>query len=158
MHKDIKGAKILVDHNGEIKLADFGMAKHIKSICADSIDANTDFVSRGTQIEDLCLEVTLPGYPEYILKPGDDIVYINNLEEHVPLVVDYNVNDGVTRQMEAFREGLTRFLTFHLYNFFNLQELDNFLYGRREMWEAETLPDHIKFDHNYTAKNHAIVN
>ncbi|GAB4848235.1 hypothetical protein Ancab_002902 [Ancistrocladus abbreviatus] len=33
MHRDIKGANILVDPDGEIKLADFGMAKHISS-CA----------------------------------------------------------------------------------------------------------------------------
>lgn len=46
---------------------------HIESIC-DSNDANTDFVFRGIQIEDLCLDFTLPGYPEYILKSGDDIV------------------------------------------------------------------------------------
>lgn len=48
--------------------------QHIKVICVNSTDANTDFVFRGTQIEDLCLDFTLPGYPEYILKPGDDIV------------------------------------------------------------------------------------
>ncbi|XP_020974817.1 mitogen-activated protein kinase kinase kinase YODA isoform X1 [Arachis ipaensis] len=29
VHRDIKGANILVDPNGQIKLADFGMAKHI---------------------------------------------------------------------------------------------------------------------------------
>ena len=28
--RDIKGANILVDPNGEIKLADFGMAKHVR--------------------------------------------------------------------------------------------------------------------------------
>lgn len=29
IRRDIKGANILVDPNGEIKLADFGMAKHV---------------------------------------------------------------------------------------------------------------------------------
>lgn len=29
---------------------------------------------RGASIEDLCLDFSLPGYPEYILKPGDENV------------------------------------------------------------------------------------
>ncbi|KAL5066522.1 hypothetical protein RYX36_028259 [Vicia faba] len=132
---------------------------HTKSIGANSKDANADFVFRGTQIEDLCLDFTLPGYPEYILKPGDDIVDINNLEEYVSLVVDATVKNGITRQMEAFRAGFNQ-VVFDISSLqiFNPQELDNLLCGRRELWEAETLTDHIKFDHGFTAKSPAIVN
>ncbi|KZV24342.1 mitogen-activated protein kinase kinase kinase YODA-like [Dorcoceras hygrometricum] len=36
VHRDIKGANILVDPNGEIKLADFGMAKHV-SACSSML-------------------------------------------------------------------------------------------------------------------------
>lgn len=36
-YRDIKGANILVDPNGDIKLADFGMAKHVSTkLCQSS--------------------------------------------------------------------------------------------------------------------------
>ncbi|KAI7732092.1 hypothetical protein M8C21_029569 [Ambrosia artemisiifolia] len=86
---------------------------------------------RGAPVEDLCLDFTLPGYPDFALKTGDDIVDLNNLEEYISLVVDATVKTGITRQMEAFRAG------------FN---------------QADTLVEHIKFDHGYTSKSPAVVN
>ncbi|PPD92712.1 hypothetical protein GOBAR_DD10344 [Gossypium barbadense] len=105
--------------------------QYLESTGSESSAAVDELCFRGTPIEDLCLDFTLPGYPEYILKPGDGTVDINNLEEYISFVVDATVKAGIIRQMEAFRAG------------FN---------------QAETLADHIKFDHGYTAKSPAIVN
>ncbi|KAJ4964350.1 hypothetical protein NE237_024289 [Protea cynaroides] len=114
----------------------------------------------GAPIEDLCLYFTLPICPDYVLKPGgeNEMVNINNLEEYISLVVDATVKTGIMRQMEAFREGFNQVFDVSSLQIFSPGELDYLLCGRRELWEAETLVDHIKFDHGYTAKSPAIVN
>ncbi|KAE9616464.1 putative aminoacyltransferase, E1 ubiquitin-activating enzyme [Lupinus albus] len=122
---------------------------------ADKI-ANLHF--RGAPIEDLCLDFTLPGYPEYILKPGNEIVDINNLEVYISMVVDATVKTGIMRQIDAFRAGFNQVFDISTLQIFTPLELDYMLCGRRELWKADTLADHIKFDHGYTAKSPAIVN
>ncbi|CAN1192510.1 E3 ubiquitin-protein ligase UPL3 [Linum perenne] len=121
-------------------------------------DAVADLRFRGANVEDLCLDFTLPGYPDYILKTGDQTVDISNLEDYISLVVDATVKTGITRQMEAFRAGFNQVFDLASLQIFSPLELDNLLCGRRELWEADTLVDHIKFDHGYTAKSPAIIN
>ncbi|CAI0445300.1 unnamed protein product [Linum tenue] len=122
-------------------------------------DAVTDLRFRGAKIEDLYLDFTLPGYPDYILKTGgDQTVDISNLEDYISLVVDATVRTGITRQMEAFRVGFNQVFDIASLQIFSPLELDYLLCGRRELWEADTLVDHIKFDHGYTAKSPAIIN
>ncbi|CAI9269665.1 unnamed protein product [Lactuca saligna] len=41
---------------------------------------------------------------------------------------------------------------------FSPTELDYLLCGCREMWEADTLVEHIKFDHGYTSKSPGVIN
>ncbi|KAI4376108.1 hypothetical protein MLD38_013900 [Melastoma candidum] len=41
---------------------------------------------------------------------------------------------------------------------FTPRELDYLLCGQCEVWQAESLAEHIKFDHGYTAKSPAIIN
>ncbi|KAL3514996.1 hypothetical protein ACH5RR_021898 [Cinchona calisaya] len=113
---------------------------------------------RGAPVEDLYLDFTLPGQPEYVLKPGNENVDINNLDEYVSLLVDAIVRTGLRRQMEAFRSGFNQVFDISTLQIFSPSELDYLLCGRRELWKAETLVDHIKFDHGYTAKSLAIVN
>ncbi|XP_024534679.1 E3 ubiquitin-protein ligase UPL3 [Selaginella moellendorffii] len=108
---------------------------------------------RGSRIEDLCLDFTLPGYPEFHLKEGGNeiMVTLDNLEEYVALVVDATVKMGISAQMEALRSGFSQVFQLSSLQIFTEQELDNLLCGRRELWTPETLVDHIKFDHGYTS-------
>ncbi|CAA6673508.1 unnamed protein product [Spirodela intermedia] len=119
-----------------------------------AIAAAADLRFRGTPIEDLCLDFTLPGYPRYALGRDRD----ECLEEYVDMVVEATVGNGIRRQMEAFRDGFN--LVFHISSLriFSPEELDYLICGRRELWQAETLAEHIKFDHGFTAKSPAIIN
>ncbi|AQK67615.1 Putative hect E3 ubiquitin ligase [Zea mays] len=119
-----------------------------------------DLCFHGASIEDLCLDFTLPGYPDYVLKEGEGgtIVNIYNLEEYITLVVDATVKSGIKRQVEAFRSGFNQVFDMSSLHIFSPQELDYLICGRQEIWESESLVDNIKFDHGYTAKSPAIVN
>ncbi|KAK1274292.1 E3 ubiquitin-protein ligase UPL3 [Acorus gramineus] len=134
--------------------------KHLESLPGNNQKAISDLRFRGALIEDLYLDFTVPGYPDYILKQGEEssLVDINSLEEYISLVVDATVKRGIMRQMEAFRAGFNQVFDITSLQIFSPHELDYLLCGRRELWEAETLADHIKFDHGYTAKSPAIVN
>ncbi|KAK6916719.1 HECT domain [Dillenia turbinata] len=132
--------------------------KHLEAPGGNSHDAIAGLHFRGAPVEDIGLDFTLPGYPDYILKPGEENVDINNLEEYISLVVDATVKTGIIRQMEAFRAGFNQVFDISSLQIFSPDELDNLLCGRRELWDADTLADHIKFDHGYTAKSPAIVN
>lgn len=47
--------------------------------------AITDLHFRGTSVKDLCLDFTLPGYPDYVLKQGGEniMVIIRNCGSHL---------------------------------------------------------------------------
>ncbi|KAI3736382.1 hypothetical protein L6452_15921 [Arctium lappa] len=117
-----------------------------------------DLTFRGAPIEDLCLDFTLPGYPDFVLKPADEDVTIDNLEEYVSLVVAATVKTGIMRQMDAFRAGFNQVFDVSALQIFSPNELDYLLCGHRELWETDELVEHIKFDHGYTSKSPAIVN
>ncbi|XP_056160889.1 E3 ubiquitin-protein ligase UPL3-like [Syzygium oleosum] len=129
----------------------------LESSSDNNQDAIADLRFRGARVEDLCLDFTLPGYPDCILKSGDETVDVNNLEEYLSLVVDATVKTGIARQMEAFRAGFNQVFDISSLQIFTPHELDYLLCGRREMWEADTLAEHIKFDHGYNAKSPAIL-
>lgn len=110
---------------------------------------------RGCAIADLCLDFTLPGYPEWELKSGGaaTAVTVWNLEEYVDLVVDATVGEGVARQMEAFKGGFQQVFPLMAIRLFGEEELERLICGCGEKWTLESLKDNIKFDHGYTASS-----
>ncbi|KAK9126841.1 hypothetical protein Scep_015687 [Stephania cephalantha] len=88
---------------------------------------------RDVRIEDLCLDFSLPGYPDYTLadNAGCEEVTVNNLDEYVSFLVDATIRNGISRQVEAFKSG------------FN---------------ESNELLNNMKFDHGYTASSPQIIN
>ena len=46
--------------------------RYFESVCGENSTLKLDSCFRNTTIEDLCLDFTLPGYPDYILTPGHD--------------------------------------------------------------------------------------
>ncbi|GER50251.1 E3 ubiquitin-protein ligase UPL3 [Striga asiatica] len=113
---------------------------------------------RGSSVDDLCLDFSLPGYADYILRAGNEIVDISSLGNYVSLVVDATVGTGIMRQMEAFRSGFNQVFDISTLTIFSPNELDQLLCGCRDMWKAESLVDNIKFDHGYTSNSPAIIN
>lgn len=55
--------------------------QHLESTACSNQKAASDLRFRGAPIEDLCLDFTLPGYPDYILKPGMENTLVFPLNE-----------------------------------------------------------------------------
>ncbi|KAF8395012.1 hypothetical protein HHK36_018951 [Tetracentron sinense] len=90
--------------------------KFLESVFGESAAVKSDSCFRNTRIEDLCLDFTLPGYPDYILTSGPDHQMVNmiNLEQYVSLTLDATVNSGIFRQVEAFKSGFNQVCS-HIY-------------------------------------------
>ncbi|KAL9235847.1 hypothetical protein vseg_010580 [Gypsophila vaccaria] len=135
------------------KFLEIGGTKNVAhSVCLGYRDSN---------IEDLCLDFTLPGYPDYILSSGvdDDLkVTSSKLEEYVSMVLDATLYSGISRQVEAFKSGLNQVFSDKHLHAFTEEELERLLCGERDSWVSYDLFDHIKFDHGYTASSPPIIN
>ncbi|CAN1274896.1 E3 ubiquitin-protein ligase UPL4 [Linum perenne] len=134
--------------------------KLLESGVGDNSSAHFDACFRNTRIEDLCLDFTLPGYPDYALDANEHskMVTIENLEEYVTRVVDATVCSGITRQAEAFKSGFNQVFPIEHLKIFTEEELELLLCGEQDIWSYNELLDNIKFDHGYTASSPPVVN
>jgi E3 ubiquitin-protein ligase TRIP12 len=96
---------------------------------------------RGAKIEDLCLDYTMPGYPDVELIPNGSSISltVDNVSEYIDQVVDLTVGSGVTKQIDAFRAGFNRVFSVTDLHGFSVQELGLLISGNEnEDWSLES--------------------
>ncbi|KAF2764739.1 hypothetical protein EJ03DRAFT_331581 [Teratosphaeria nubilosa] len=111
-------------------------------------------------VEELGLDFTLPGYPHIELLPGGSsmTVTIDNVGQYIRKVIDFTLQSGVQRQVDAFRAGFSQVFPYSALRSFTPDELV-MLFGRvEEDWSLETLMDSIKADHGYNLDSKSVRN
>ncbi|XP_047095257.1 E3 ubiquitin-protein ligase UPL4-like [Lolium rigidum] len=134
--------------------------KYLESCSTKECQSPSDLSYRGCTIEDLAIDFTVPGYPEYVLslESSSDNVTAENLEEYVSFVVEATVKNGISRQLEAFKSGFSQVFPLSTLQVFSEDELERLLCGEQDNWDFVKLVDHIKFDHGYTSSSPAVIN
>jgi E3 ubiquitin-protein ligase TRIP12 len=162
---------------GAVKIVDPGLARSLKIIknfalakkqidedpgrsAAQKVADTENIVIDNVKLEDLCLDFTLPGYPNIELEDGGSQkrVTIDNVESYLDKVIDLTLGAGVRRQVDAFRVGFSKVFPYSALSAFTPNELVS-LFGRvEEDWSLETLMDSIKADHGYNMESNSVKN
>ncbi|KAL1297833.1 hypothetical protein AAFC00_006361 [Neodothiora populina] len=124
------------------------------------VQASHEVRIKDVAVEDMGLDLTLPGYPSIELQPsGSSIdVTIDNVELYVSKVIDFTLRSGVQKQVEAFRAGFSQVFPYSALKAFTPDELV-MLFGRSEEdWSLETLMDSIKADHGFNLDSASVRN
>jgi E3 ubiquitin-protein ligase TRIP12 len=142
---------------GAIKAVDPMLAKALKLIkkfaiakkeidedpnrtAAQKVAATEKVVISNTKIDDLCLDFTLPGFPEIELVPNGSHMSLNmaNVDLYLEKVIDMTLGNGVRRQVDAFRAGFSQVFPYSALSAFTPDELCT-LFGRiEEDWSLES--------------------
>ncbi|KAL4705000.1 hypothetical protein ACJJTC_009788 [Scirpophaga incertulas] len=117
----------------------------------------------GCPIEELGLDFILPGDGCTELRRGgrDLPVTAHNLHNYIDLVTHWLLYEGVSKQMEAFKEGFESVFPLANLKIFYPEELEQVFCGspsggREQRWEARMLAECIRPDHGFTAESRAI--
>lgn len=126
----------------------------------ENVDSQTSsYLLDGCSIDNLGLDFTLPGSPLIELKKGgkDITVSLDNLSQYVNLLVHWTLCEGVSRQMEAFREGFEQVLPLCSLSIFYPEELEQLFCGSSHArWDFKMLTESCQTDHGYNIESRAI--
>lgn len=115
----------------------------------------------GCTISDLGIDFVLPGTNIELIRNGRvTSVTIRNLHQYINLVLHWFLVEGVSRQMESFREGFESVFPVQNLRMFQPEELEAVFCGSpRDSisgWDVKTLMECCRPDHGYTADSRAV--
>jgi len=111
-------------------------------------------------IQDLCLDFTLPGYPDIeLIENGSNVEVTNwNVEEYLKEIINFTIGKGVNKQIEAFRKGFNSVFPISNLSIFDNEELVLLFGGsENEDWSYENLINCVHADHGYTMDSPQII-
>ncbi|KAI8082723.1 uncharacterized protein BX664DRAFT_387876 [Halteromyces radiatus] len=128
------------------------------SLKSDQIQAIENITINGAKIQDLCLDFTLPGYPNIELKRGGSQIPVtmDNVEEYIYLLTDMIAGSGIKEQISAFRDGFSGLFPIEDLKVLTCEELVSLFGAANEDWSYATLLDTIKADHGYTMESNTV--
>lgn len=116
----------------------------------------------GCPIADLGLDFVLPGHAHVELRKSgsETAVTIHNLDQYIRLVTHWYLVEGVSRQVEALREGFESVFPLNNLRMFYPEELEAVFCGSSQEalqgWDVKTLMECCRPDHGYTPDSRAI--
>lgn len=115
---------------------------------------------KGATFEDLALTYVLPGHPDVELIDGGADMEVTpfNLENYLQAVVNFTMDGGISRQMEAFRAGFDNVFPSQSLDPFKLSEIESIFCGStsKGKWTVEELSAATKTDHGYSFSSDAV--
>jgi len=122
--------------------------------------AQADLTYQGASIEDLCLDMTLPGRPDVELQSNgaEVVVTVHNLKDYVTASVQSFLHDGVAQQLDEFRQGFDEIFPLESLRLFTSDEIELLVCGHGGSWDPQDFIEDIRCDRGYTKDSKAIRN
>lgn len=101
----------------------------------------------------------MPGFPNIELRKGgkEIAVTLNNLGNYIDLVSYWSLVEGVSKQMEAFKDGFNSVFDLSHLKLFYPEELEQLFCGSNyKNWDIKMLIESCKTDHGFTHESRAI--
>ncbi|OLY81615.1 putative ubiquitin fusion degradation protein [Smittium mucronatum] len=154
-----------------VVLRTFNSKSSDNSSFTDSQDVDEDSVDSSTRIgfvEDLGLDFTFPGNPDYLLRPNGHEISVNklNLNLYLELIYDAFVGRGIHLAISGFKAGFSKLLPVETLCYYSIDEL-SIMFGfnsdakganqsaEDDAWSAQSLSLNIVADHGYSSDSPA---